>query len=176
MGLWDDLFKRVKETGDVLKEEAGKAATRQAVEGFKKKASAALDDFASAAEKELEEAQAARGGRPEPTLPGTAMDDDVDAMIHGAAELEASHRAARRPPPPPPPPPPHSALQEIDRVSRRPTLAEQRQAREDRARVELEKIKARMAAGGGSGGSGTGANGPDGDAPADGPAPKKRTL
>jgi len=176
MSFWDDFFKRVKETTDeaetTLKKEATRRAASAALSSFKKKASDLAEDFVSTAERELEESRAGRPASPEYKPSTSDMDGDVNSLIAEANALEREHREARlrairssgsvsdpglgEPATPVAPPP------------KRRTLAEQRQDREDRARKELEAMKARLAGGSTSG------NSDGGDDEAE--APPKRTL
>ena len=168
MSFWDDLFKRVKETADeaesTLKKEATRRAAAATLSSIKKRANDLAEDFVSTAERELEEARAGRPASPDYTPSGSELDSDVDQLLAEASALEAEHRASRL-----------RQIRETGSVTdietapvpapRRKTLAEQRADREERARRELEAMKARLA--GGDDGA---------DADAADSAPPKRTL
>jgi arginine utilization protein RocB len=150
MGFWDDLWGRIQQTTDAAKEEATKRAASAAVDRLKRQVESAADEALSSAEKELEEAQRAREGRPE--YRPSADASDADSIIASSEAMLAARRRGE----------PAAAPSS--------TYAEQRQARQDRARAELEALKAKLKAGG--------ALDADGDGVPDGPddQPVKRTL
>jgi len=148
MGFWDDLWGRVQQTSDAAKKEATKRAAAAAVDRLKRQVESAADEALSAAEKELAEAQGAREGRPEYKPPADST--SADSII---AASEAMLSARRRGEP---------AAAPIT------SYAEQRRARQEKARAELEMLKAKLKAGG--------ALDEDGDAPAEDDPSMKRTL
>ncbi len=150
MGFWDDLWGRIQQTSDAAKEEATKRAAAAAVDRLKRQVESAADEALSAAEQELAEAQGAREGRTEyrPSADGTTADSII-------ASSEAMLSARRRGEP---------------TAAPTTSYAEQRKARQEKARAELEALKAKLKAGG--------ALDEDGDGVPDGSpdAPMKRTL
>ena len=148
MGFWDDLWERIQQTSDAAKQEATKRAASAAVDRLKKQVESAADEALSSAERELAEAQQAREGRPE--YKPTEDRSTADSII---ASSEAMLAASRRGEP-----------------SAAPTTsyAEQRKARQDAAKAELEALKAKLRAGG--------ALDEDDDGTSDAGRPRKRTL
>lgn len=128
MGFWDELWGRIQQSSDVAKEEATKRAAAAAVGRLKKQVESAADEALSSAERELAEAQQAREGRPEykPTADGSSADSIIASS---AAMLAASRRGQ------PAPEPTRS-------------YTEQRKARQDAAKAELEALKEKLRADG----------------------------
>lgn len=115
MGWWDDL---VKKTTSKATQQSGKLAAKQALRAAQAAVEGLADDFLSAAEGELEEAQAARQGRTNP----------VAHLTEGADAPEPDEEEVAQPEEAPP---------EVDREA-------EALAREERARRELEALKAGM--------------------------------
>ena len=138
MGIWDDLLGRLRQTSEAAKKEATRRATQAAVDQVKKRVSDAADDFLGAAEKELEEAEAARKGRT--TYAPSPESSTADDIIQRAQQAEDTWKQRQRPahptpePEAAPTPPPAPKL----------THAEQKAARRSRAEAELEALKRRL--------------------------------
>lgn len=128
MGFWDELWGKVQKTTDAAKEEATKRAAAAAVDRLKKQVESAADEALLSAEKELAEAQQAREGRTEyrPTADGSS----ADSIINSAEAMLSANRRGQ----------PATA----------PTTsyADQRKVRQDKARAELEALKAKLKADG----------------------------
>ncbi|MEL6341977.1 MAG: hypothetical protein AAFV53_02515 [Myxococcota bacterium] len=129
MSLWNDLMNRLRKTGEAAKQEATRRATTAAaqatVDQVKQRISAAADSFLDSAEAELQDAQAAREGRPAYTP--SESTSGADALIARAAELDAAHKA-RRP----------------ANINRAPSFTEQKAARKAKAQAELERLKQQL--------------------------------
>jgi len=173
MGFWDDLLKKGR---DKAAEEAGKAAARQTVGLVKKTVEGLAEDFLGFAERELEEAQAAREGRgegltstevdealPEVDAPTDEASDEVPARDQPTAEQLAAEREARA----------RAELEELksalragnaedavdpaeveppipeDDLASRPPAVRARIERERRAQEELEALKRQLLGGDG---------------------------
>ena len=134
MGIWDDLLGRLRQTSEAAKKEATRRATQAAVDQVKKRVSDAADDFLGAAEKELEEAEAARKGRT--TYTPSAESSTADDIIQRAQQAEDTWKQRQRPAEPEAAPAPAPAPKL--------THAEQKAARRSRAEAELEALKRRL--------------------------------
>ena len=148
MGFWDELWGRVQQTSDAAKEEATKRAAAAAVDRLKKQVESAADEALSSAERELAEAQQAREGRTE--YKPTEDRSTADSIIASSEAMLAANRRGQ------------------PAAAPKTSYAEQRQARQDAAKAELEALKAKLRA--------DGALDEDGDDTSDTERPRKRTL
>jgi hypothetical protein len=121
--LEEELARKKAEVERKAALEAGKVAVRTAWKGLVAAVSGAADSVLSSAERELEEAQAARGKAPPG---GEVLDDEVD-------DFTASSRAL------------DNVRGSLDHAE--PSAAERRAAREARAKAELAAMKAAMGEG-----------------------------
>ena len=117
--MWDELKKLFNSAGDGVKKEATKQAAKQSLNAAKAALSLAGDDFLDAAEKELSEAQEARGERQDVRPENAGAQSAADRVMAAVRAAESDEEP--------------QGLTEV-------------QKSEARAKEELERLKAQLRA------------------------------